>query len=344
MAVGFVKPHLPFCAPPKYWDLFKHDEVGLPEFTSPPEGAPEYAPTGWGELRQYKGIPAQGNLTEEQQRTLIHGYHAATSFMDAQLGRVLDCLDETGLAKNTIIVFWGDHGWHLGDHGMWCKHSNYEQAARIPVIVVVPGKTPGRSTSSLIESVDIYPTLCELAGAEIQGSLDGKSLIPLLDNPTASVKDHILHVYPRGNRMGRAVRTDRWRLVEWKPIGAPPEDAELELYDYQDDPAETRNVTAEHPDVVRSLRNILAAHPEAKPQIKVPVQPDRSQSGTQPKQDRGKMFDSRDKDQDGQLTREEFLSNQPDPDKAPVRFTSFDADKNGMLSKEEFVLSGKIQR
>lgn len=344
MAVGFVKPHLPFCAPQKYWDLYKHDEVALPEFTSPPEGAPEYAPTGWGELRQYKGIPAQGNLTEEQQRTLIHGYHAATSFMDAQLGRVLDCLDETGLAKNTIIVFWGDHGWHLGDHGMWCKHSNYEQAARIPVIVVVPGRTPGRSTSSLIESVDIYPTLCELAGAEIQGSLDGMSLIPLLDDPTASVKDHILHVYPRGNRMGRAVRTDRWRLVEWKPIGAPPEDAELELYDYQGDPAETHNVTAEHPDVVRSLRNILAAHPEAKPQIKVPVQPDSSQSGTRRKQDRGKMFDRRDENQDGQLTREEFLSNQPDPDRAPVRFTSFDADKNGMLSKEEFVLSGKSQR
>ena len=132
--------------------------------------------------------------------------------MDAQLGRVLDALDETGLAKNTVIVLWGDHGWHLGDHGMWCKHSNYEQAARIPVIVSVPGQMPG-ATDALIESVDIYPTLCELTGIATPAGLDGSSFAATVADPKAPTKDAILHVYPRAERIGRALRTERYRLV-----------------------------------------------------------------------------------------------------------------------------------
>ena len=138
LAVGFLKPHLPFCAPQKYWDLYDRANFKLAARREPPAGAPSYAPQFGGELRNYKDIPAQGALPDDLQRTLIHGYHAATSYMDAQLGRVLTALDETGLAKNTIIVLWGDHGWHLGDHGMRCKHTNYEQAARIPLVVVAP--------------------------------------------------------------------------------------------------------------------------------------------------------------------------------------------------------------
>ena len=165
MAVGFLKPHLPFCAPKRYWDLYERRAFKLPGRTSPPDGAPAYAPQFGGELRQYAEIPERGALNEDLQRTLIHGYHAAVSYMDAQLGRVIAALDETGLAANTIIVLWGDHGWHLGDHGMWCKHTNYEQATRIPLIVAAPGlSAAGANSAALIETVDLYPTLCELAG------------------------------------------------------------------------------------------------------------------------------------------------------------------------------------
>ncbi len=268
LAVGFVKPHLPFCAPKKYWDLYDPAKFTLPELKVPPEGAPPFAPTNWGELRQYSDMPETGGLTEEAERRLIHGYHAAVSYMDAQLGRVIDALEATGLDKNTIIVLWGDHGWHLGDHGMWCKHSNYEQASRIPLIVVAPGVTTGGPASAaLVESVDIYPTLCELAGLPVPENLDGTSLAPVLKNPASDTKESIFHVFPRGNRIGRAVRTARYRLVEWKRPGARPDRAVLELYDYESDPDETKNLAEEHPEVVAELRKVLAAEPEAKPQI-----------------------------------------------------------------------------
>jgi iduronate 2-sulfatase len=263
-----VKPHLPFCAPQKYWDMYDRASFKLSERRTPPDGAPPYAPTTWGELRQYKGIPEQGDLPEDLQLTLIHGYHAAISYMDAQLGRVLDALDESGLAENTIIVFWGDHGWHLGDHGMWCKHSNYEQAARIPLIVVAPGATrEGTATQSLIESVDLYPTLCELAGLDTPANLDGASRVETLKDPAAPGKQSVMHVYPRGERVGRALRTARYRLVEWKKPGEPAEAADIELYDYETDPLETKNLAGEQANVVEELRSILNQQPEAKPQI-----------------------------------------------------------------------------
>jgi iduronate 2-sulfatase len=267
LAVGFVKPHLPFCAPKRYWDLYDRNNFPLPELRVPPEGAPDFAPTNWGELRQYAGIPKQGDLPEELQRTLIHGYHAAISYMDAQFGRLLDALDDTGLAKNTIIVLWGDHGWHLGDHGMWCKHTNYEQAARIPLIVVAPGvTTSATATGSLVESVDIYPTLCELAGLSVPEGLEGASLVAALRQPASAANDAVVHVYPRAERIGRAVRTDRYRLVEWKKPGAPADSAIFELYDYERDPGETKNLATDEPEVVAQLRAILDGQPEAKPQ------------------------------------------------------------------------------
>lgn len=269
LAVGFVKPHLPFCAPKRYWDLYDRAQFAPAARQTPPDDAPSYAPQFGGELRQYSGIPDKGDLDAELQRTLIHGYHAATSYMDAQLGRVLDALDETGLAQNTIIVLWGDHGWHLGDHGIWCKHTNYEQAARIPVLVTAPGVTqPGTRTASLAETVDIYPTVCELAGLPTPEGLDGRSFVPTLRDPAAATKDSIIHVYPRGQRLGRAIRTSRYRLVEWKKFGDTKEPAEFELYDYQTDPSETKNLAAERPKVVAELQKLLAAHPAAKPPVK----------------------------------------------------------------------------
>lgn len=278
LALGFVKPHLPFCAPRKYWDLYDRATLPLALVTNPPAGAPAYAPQFGGELRQYSAIPEQGALAPDLQRTLVHGYHAAVSFMDAQLGRVLDELDRLELADRTIIVVWGDHGWHLGDHGMWCKHTNYEEANRIPLLIVAPGLArPGSRTTALAETVDLYPTLLELAGlpagAATQG-LDGHSLVPVLRDPALPGKEAVFHAYPRSPRgrplIGRAVRTAQHRLVEWKVPGAAPGTADLELYDYANDPGETRNLAAQQPEVVARLRALLAAQPEARPQLKVP--------------------------------------------------------------------------
>lgn len=340
LAVGFLKPHLPFVAPKKYWDLYDPSSFKLPALQKAPEGAPEFAPTTWGELRQYKDVPEKGPLSEKEALHLIHGYYAATSYMDAQLGRVLDALDASGFAQNTIIVLWGDHGWHLGDHGMWCKHTNYEQAGRIPVIVAAPGIQPAR-TKALIESCDIYPTLAVLAQLPAPPQGDGRSFASVLRDPSTSVRDHAIHVYPRGGGLiGRAIRTQRHRLVEWKKPGDAPENAILELYDYEADPAESKNLAAEQPDVVAGLRKLLAQHPEAKPQISSKPEA-KAAVEKKPVQDRGKMFDQRDKNKDGQLTKEEFLINQPDPDEAPKRWTKFDTDGSGTLSREEFIKGGK---
>jgi iduronate 2-sulfatase len=256
--------------------------------------------------------------------------------MDAQLGKVLDALDSTGLSSNTIVVLWGDHGWHLGDHGMWCKHTNYEQATRIPVIVAAPGTTqPGTSTQAMIESVDIYPTLCALAKIDIPAGIDGASFAPVLSNPAAKARDSVIHVYPRQQRLGRAIRTDSHRLVEWKPIGAPKSEAVYELYDYKNDPLETHNTANLNPDTVKRLAAILDQHPEAKAPWRAQAQVGAG------KTDRAALFERKDTNKDGKLSREEFLAKQPDPDKAPARFIEFDIDKDGFLSRDEFIHMGK---
>lgn len=273
LALGFTKPHLPFCAPRQYWDLYDPATLPLPSVTSPPSGAPPYAGKTLGELNQYTPVPQRPPLDEQLVRTLIHGYYAALSFMDAQVGRVLDALDALGLAENTIIVLWGDHGYHLGDHGAWTKHTNYEQANRIPMVMVAPGVTrPNTSSRALVETVDIYPTLAELAGLPAPTGpqpIDGTSLVPILKDPTATVKDHVYHVFPRGvggkRLLGRAIRTQRYRLVEWKEAGAPANTAEYELYDYFEDPLETVNLAADRPELVARMAAILARHPEAVP-------------------------------------------------------------------------------
>ena len=268
MAVGFVKPHLPFVAPKRYWDLHDPERLPQPAVTVPPADAPDYAPQFGGELRQYARVPDEGPIPADMARHLIHGYYAATSYMDACLGRVLDALDATGLAAETIVVLWGDHGWHLGDHGMWCKHTNYEQAARIPLIVAVPGGPRGASTAALVESVDVYPTLAALAGLPAPSGIDGRSFAAVIADPASPARDHVIHVYPRQKRIGRAIRTDTLRLVEWRVPGAAAETADLELYDYAADSLETKNLAAERPGDVARLRAILDRHPAPKPQIK----------------------------------------------------------------------------
>jgi iduronate 2-sulfatase len=342
LAVGFIRPHLPFVAPKKYWDMHDPKKIALSEVKVAPKDAPSYAPQFGGELRKYQGVPTTGSLPDGLQTQLIHGYLAATSYMDAQFGKVLEALERLDLRKNTIIVFWGDHGWHLGDHGMWCKHTNYEQATRIPLFISGPGLKVGKS-NAMIESVDIYPTLCTLAGLPVPRLLDGASYAGVLAGTESAVRDHAIHVYPRnkpgvGTVLGRAIRSERFRMIEWKPIAAGSADAEYELYDYQTDPLETQNLAAAQPDVLKRLQALLASHPVPKVQIEGGV------IDAKPKQDRGTMFDRRDTNGDGKLSREEFLLNQPDPDEAPKRFVRFDADGNGSLSRDEYVHSGKAPK
>ncbi|MGE3309890.1 MAG: sulfatase [Limisphaerales bacterium] len=268
IALGFVKPHLPFTAPRRYFDLHDPKAFPLPTVRTSPEGAPGFAGKTGGEIVNYDPLTVDGLKREEAQRELIHAYYACVSFVDAQIGRVLAELNGLGLATNTVVVVWGDHGWHLGDHGYWTKHTNYEQANRIPLIVVAPGvSSPGTVTRQLAETVDVFPTLAELAGLPAPKGpqpIDGVSLVPVLRDPAASVRDHAYHCFPRGDRMGRAIRTARYRLVEWKKPGAAAESAELELYDYETDPLETRNLAASESGVVDSLRAILGRHPEAR--------------------------------------------------------------------------------
>lgn len=344
LAVGFMKPHLPFVAPKRFWDLYDPQKLPMPERDLPPDGAPKYAPQAGGELRQYKGIPAGTTpIGKDLTRELIHGYYAATSYMDDCAGKVLDAIERNGLADDTIIILWGDHGWHLGDHGIWCKHTNYEQATRIPLLLCVPGKKPA-VTKQLVETVDIYPTLAALAGLPAPRDIDGKSFASLLEQTSPSPRDHVIHVYPRGNLLGRAIRTERYRLVEWKKIGDDVGSAEYELYDYEKDPAESKNLAASQPEVVAKLKALLASHPEAKPQISARNQASaRGQRAFVPK-DRKAMFCQRDSNQDGKLTREEFLLNQPDPQAATKRFPLFDTDKDGSLTEDEFVKGGAVAK
>ncbi len=275
IVTGFVRPHLPFSAPKKYWDLYDPATLPMPPFEKLPAGAPVVAGKRGGEIAAYKPVPAKGPIGDGLKRKLIHGYYASTSFVDAQIGKVMAEFDRLGLAENTIVVLWGDHGFHLGDLGIWTKHTNYEQANRIPILITAPGVTkPNSSTKQLSESVDLFPTLAELAGLpaparpqihaseRLRGSqsIDGISLVPVLKNSDTRVRDHAFHAYPK-RKLGRAIRTARYRLVEWKGFRESTTAAEYELYDYQTDPLEKRNLAAERPKVVARLKEILASYP-----------------------------------------------------------------------------------
>ena len=264
ITVGFVRPHLPFSAPQKYWELYDPKKLPMPQFEQLPAGAPSVAGKRGGEITAYKPVPVKGTIDENLKRKLIHGYYASTSFVDAQIGKVMTEYDRLGLSENTIVVLWGDHGFHLGDLGIWTKHTNYEQANRIPILIHAPGVTkPSSSTRQLTESVDLFPTLAELTDLPSpQGPqpIDGKSLVAVLKNPAARVRDHAFHAYPK-KKLGRAIRTERYRLVEWKKIGAEEDQAEYELYDYETDPLETKNLATKKPEIVAKLKKKLAVYP-----------------------------------------------------------------------------------
>ncbi|AKJ63677.1 sulfatase [Kiritimatiella glycovorans] len=264
LAAGFIKPHLPFVAPKRYWDLYDREAIELPDNQFYPIDAPPYAIYPRFELGQYTDT---GNLDIAMQKKLIHGYRACVSFVDAQIGKLLRELDRLGLRENTVVVLWGDHGWKLGEHDAWSKLSNCELDTRTAMIVSPPGRSLGES-DALVELVDLYPTLCDLCGLDKPEHLHGTSMAPLLDDPDRAWKPAAFSVMGRRNEgvAGYAMRTDRYRLVLW--IEAPPRNPgplpksrdeitidSVELYDHAIDPQENRNRAADpaYADVVETL-------------------------------------------------------------------------------------------
>jgi iduronate 2-sulfatase len=270
-AVGFSKPHLPFVAPKKYWDMYDRNSMPLAAYREKAKNGPDIGYHTAAELNAYSDIPPIASFSDqkvgmtlpvEKQKELIHGYYAATSYTDAQIGILLNALDSLGLTKNTIIVLWGDHGWHLGDHNLWCKHTNFEQATHAPLLISSPSVNPSVTTSSS-EFIDIFPTLCDLTGLAVPTHLDGESLVPVMKDPKKTVKEFAVSQYPRpgnkienarlgwskGEYMGYSIRTERYRYTIWlkdffRSSNRFSEDLVVatELYDYKKDPNETENV------------------------------------------------------------------------------------------------------
>ena len=359
LAVGMARPHLPFVSPKKYWDLYDPSKIYVPAYAKIPEGTPEFVGHNNSELKSYSDIPDVGPIDATTAKHLRHGYYAAISYMDAQVGLVLDALEKEGLAGNTVIVLWGDHGWQLGEHGLWHKHTNFEVAANAPLLISVPGqKAAGRKSVSLAEFIDIYPTLAEVCGLPKPKDVDGVSLRPVLDDPSAKVRPVAISQYPRTDAgkslMGYSIRDERWRLTLWRDRKDNTIHA-TELYDEANDPHETVNVAtkAENAEVVARLSKHLpppiapattenteakAKGKKGKAAAEAPTTPD---AAADPAKERGAMFERRDVNKDGKLSKEEFMDKQKDPEHAAQNFTKFDKDRSGDLSKEEFVKMGK---
>lgn len=266
LAVGFYRPHLPFVAPRRYYDLYQPHRLPLAHNASPPKDAPKIALTNLAELRAYRDIPKTGPVSDEKAHELIHGYYAAVSYVDAQIGRVLAELDRLRLRDRTLVVLCGDHGWHLGEHGLWGKQTNFEAAAHTPLIISLPGQTRrGVRTDALVELVDLYPTLVELCGLPMPDGLEGSSLVPVMNAPDQPSKKAAFSQYPRGEVMGRSIRTDRYRYTEWAKPGASP--LGVELYDHKQDPDENVNLAGQdgHKELSAALsKQLHAATPTAK--------------------------------------------------------------------------------
>ena len=197
LALGLVKPHLDFIAPKKYWDLYDRSKIQTASQASPPEGGAATGLHASFELRTRHGIPKSGPIGEELARTLLHGYYACVSYVDAQVGMMLKALEDAGVRDNTVVIVWGDHGWHLGDMGIWGKATNYEIATRVPMVIWTPDmKARGATTEALVELVDIYPTLCDLSGVPLPVHLEGKSFAPLLTEPSQPWKKAVFSQFP----------------------------------------------------------------------------------------------------------------------------------------------------
>lgn len=235
LAVGFVKPHLPFNAPKKYWDLYNTNDIKLPENNIFPESAPLWANHKWGELRYYKGIPKKGQVSNEIAKKLIHGYYASVSYIDAQIGKLLKSLDDLNLRNNTVIILVGDHGWSLMEHGLWAKHSNFNVALKVPLIINDPNSKSNKRTNSFAELVDIYPTICDLIKIKKPNHLEGNSLVNVLDNPSKIIKNKAYARYQKGETL----ITDKYAYTEWQKDNKT---LARMLYNHHSDPDENINL------------------------------------------------------------------------------------------------------
>ena len=267
LAVGFRKPHLPCSAPKKYWDMYERrtfENDDWPALNRPEDG-PDIALHNWKELRGYTDIPNIGAVPPEKAAEVRHGYYAATSYTDAQIGKLIDTLDRCGLRENTIICLWSDHGFHLGEHTIWCKTSNYEFDARVPLIISSPHKKKGQVCRRLVELVDMYPTLVELAGLSLPSGSEGTSMVPLLDDPQRSWKKAAFTQFPRPayykksiDAMGYSARTEEFHYIEWIDLKKKQPIA-IELYDHRLDPYELTNLARKRQQqpTVRQLSQLL---------------------------------------------------------------------------------------
>lgn len=263
LAVGFWKPHTPFNAPKKYWDLYERGEVPVPEITTPPKSVPDIALT----KDRFDGADS------ERLREMHHGHLAAITYLDAQVGKVLAELDALGLRDDTVVVFWSDHGLHLGEHGLTRKTTAFDLDARVPLLIDAPGFDSGKRTDGLVELLDLYPTLADLCDLEAPADLEGASLVPLLEDPSAVIKPVALTQtprpnYPRGKDpevMGYSVRSPGFRYTEWREFASGKVRAR-ELYDHRSDPGETRNVIGDssHAAEVERLAGDLASVVDAR--------------------------------------------------------------------------------
>ena len=248
LGVGFQKPHLPFCAPKRYWDLYDADAIRLSPITQWPQGSPTLAHWNFGEVRSYHGTPRTGPVSHELGLRMVHGYYASVSYVDAQIGKVLDALEQLGLDQNTIVVLWGDHGWKLSEYSAWSKATNYELDTRTVLLLRYP-KMPhrGQRSAALVELLDIYPTLCDLAGLPLPQHLEGKSVRPVVAHPDAPGKPAAFSQYPRRGLMGYSMRTDQYRLTLWTKADDPQQVKAVELYEHPQADAfvETVNLAAD---------------------------------------------------------------------------------------------------
>ena len=256
IAVGFRRPHLPWEAPKKFFDLYQPESIAIPE--EPPDDVADIPPVAL-------TTQVADRVSVSDRRQAVAAYYASISYMDAQVGIVLQALERVGVADRTIVVFMGDHGYHLGEHGgMWEKNSLFEECARVPLVIAAPGRSGGTTSPRVVEAVDLYPTIVELAGLRAPEGLEGRSLVSLIDRPDApwdkpAVTEQIRRDSRRGsNLLGRSVRTERWRYTEWD---GGREGAEL--YDHQNDPREYKNLASEpqHAETVRRLRELLRRVP-----------------------------------------------------------------------------------
>ncbi len=271
LAAGFYRPHLPWAVPRKYWDLYDRDGVDLADNPFFPKDG--IGKSDLSDFRHY-GDPETDELysdigrytdddfpvlSEVKQRESVHGYWASVSFVDAQIGKVVDELRRLGLAEDTTVVLWGDNGWHLGEHKLWSKTTSFEESTRVPLLISGPGIPPGARTDALVELVDLYPTICDLLSLPAPGHLQGSSLLPLFGSPGQEWKSAVF------SRIWDAstVRTNDYRLTHYAE-GSPqgderhlPNAGEFELFDLHADPRENVNIARAHPEIVARLNRLL---------------------------------------------------------------------------------------